>query len=447
MISNSVPSLRILLSSIVLSLLFVSCRQGADKDVLTYTVTRKNFENTIRIAGFVDPVNVTSVICPMSPYIDGIVEWLVEEGTLVEEGDILCVLDYPALETNYEQMLTGLEGAKTSMNRMVADLNTQYAMLEAQVKNTEAESNLAQMDSLEMMYLSPNQKKIREKQLEIAEINKVRYEKKLEALKVIQSSEIRRREIELRQYTERVKTAEEGLEKLTIRAPKAGLVVLANASMTGEKLKLGDNVWSNRPIAMLPELGSMKVKMLASETDYRQIDLGDSIVYRFDAMPGNAGFGKIGNRAYVGQPLSRGSQVKYFELEGTIDSVAVMPEPGFTAEATIMLEEVKDVLVVPQVAVFEVDSMKVVFVQRARGYEMRQVKTGPASLKEAVVEEGLSEGEVIALMRPAERAVRRTALLPAADSTSVETTLPDSLDIVPAPEGPPQGNHMPPPRI
>lgn len=412
-------------------ILVPSCAPEAGNDISTHTVTRKNFESTIRVQGFVEPVNVTSVVCPRG--VDGIVEWLVEEGTHVEQGDTLCIIDFPTLETNYDQMLTRLEEAKTTLARTAADLAMQYAILEAQVRSNEAESEIARMDSLELAYSTPNQRKIRELQLESALINKVRYEKKLEALKVIQASEIRTREIEIQQLTVQVQTAKEMLDKLTVTAPKAGLVVLPTAWMTGEKLTLGDNVWTNHPIATLPEMNLMKVKITASETDYRQISMSDSVVYRFDAMPDNPAWGKITNRAYQGQPVKRGSQVKTFEIEGSIDSVGVMPEPGYSADCNVIMEELKDVIVVPQIALFDQDSVKVVYVREGRrrnSWEMRQVRTGLASATESVIEQGLDEGETVALMRPAERAVGRRTLLPVADSTAVAAPPVDSIAII-----------------
>ena len=415
----------------IILILVPSCAPEAGNDISTHTVTRKNFESTIRVQGFVEPVNVTSVVCPRG--VDGIVEWLVEEGTHVEQGDTLCIIDFPTLETNYDQMLTRLEEAKTTLARTTADLAMQYAILEAQVRSNEAESEIARMDSLELAYSTPNQRKIRELQLESALINKVRYEKKLEALKVIQASEIRTREIEIQQLTVQVQTAKEMLDKLTVTAPKAGLVVLPTAWMTGEKLTLGDNVWTNHPIATLPEMNLMKVKITASETDYRQISMGDSVVYRFDAMPDNPAWGKITNRAYQGQPVKRGSQVKTFEIEGSIDSVGVMPEPGYSADCNVIMEELKDVIVVPQIALFDQDSVKVVYVREGRrrnSWEMRQVRTGLASATESVIEQGLDEGETVALMRPAERAVGRRTLLPVADSTAVAAPPVDSIAII-----------------
>lgn len=385
----------------------VACSQrGGAGDISTFTVTRTDFENTLAVAGFVEPLNVTPVICPRG--IDGIVEWLVEEGTVVEEGDVLCVIDYPALETDYDEAVIRFEEARTALTRTEADLAMQYALLEAQVRSNEAESEIARLDSLELLYSTPNQRRIRELQLESSLIEKTRYEKKLEALKAIQSSELRRLEIGIRQIGARVETAREMLDRLTVRAPKAGLVVLPDAWLTGEKLKLGDNVWTNHPIATLPGMGGMKVRMTVPEADYRLISLGDSVVYRFDAMPDNPGGGRITNRSLQGQPVKRGSQVKQFEIEASIDSVAVMPGPGLSADCRIVLRRAAGVVVVPQVALFARDSAQVVYVRRGRGWEERRVKTGHSSATEAVVDSGLAPGEVVALGQPPERRIVKT---------------------------------------
>ncbi len=392
----------------LVAVLLCSCVRGGSDEPSVFTVSRTDFENSITAAGFVEPLRVTSVVCPRG--VDGLVEWLVEEGTLVEEGDVLCVVDYPALETDYDESVIRLEEARTALTRAEADLAMQYAILEAQVRTGEAESEIARLDSLELLYSTPNQRRIRELQLESSLIEKARYEKKLEALKAIQASELRRLEIEIRQLEAKVETAREMLEGLTIRAPRAGLVVLPDAWMTGEKLKLGDNVWNNHPIATLPEMGGMKVRMMVPEADYRLISLGDSVVYRFDAMPGNPGGGKITNRAYQGQPVQRGSQVKRFEIESSIDSVGVMPGPGLSADCRIVLRREPDVVVVPQIALFEQDSAQVVYVRRGRDYEPRRVKTGNASTTETVVNEGLEPGEVIALGRPPERRIKKNEI-------------------------------------
>ena len=117
--------------------------------------------------------------------------------------------------------------------------------------------------------VTPTQRKIKELELEKAYIEKSMYEKKLHTLDIINQSEIRKLEINIQQLTNRLASAKQILERLTVRAPKKGLAIVADSRMTGAKLKVGDNVWSNMPLVIIPETSEMKVKMFVNETDFR----------------------------------------------------------------------------------------------------------------------------------------------------------------------------------
>ena len=171
---------------------------------------------------------------------------------------------------------------------------------------------------------------------------------------------------------------------------------------------------------------------MASETDYRSININDSVSYTFDAMPGNIGSGKILKKAPVGQPYKQGGKVKFFEIEASLDSVLVMPEPGYTADCRIILKQTQNVVLAPQIAIFEEDSMKVVFVQKKRGFERRQVLTGLSSPKESVITAGLADGEIIALTRPKLSLIKERTALPDSLTKAPESAVKsDSLKAVP----------------
>jgi multidrug efflux pump subunit AcrA (membrane-fusion protein) len=316
-------------------------------------------------------------------------------------------------------MTIGLENAEAGRNKTLADLSMQYALLEAQVKTNEAETKIAQIDSLQLAFVSPNQRLIKELELEKASIEKARYVKKLEALKLIQQSEIKRYELEIQRFRMQVQSYKDMLDALTIKAPRSGLAIRANSRLTRKKYQVGDPVWSVMPLVIMPEFKEMKVKIMASETDYKHISVNDSVFYTFDAMPGNTGTGKILKKAPVGQPYKQGGKVKFFEIEASIDSVLTMPEPGFTANCRIILKQSRNVLSIPQISIFEEDSMKVVFVQRKKGYERRQVLTGLSSLRESVVTAGLEEGDIITLSKPKPSLIKEQIALP--DSLTKKT--------------------------
>ena len=100
------------------------------------------------------------------------------------------------------------------------------------------------------------------------------------------------------------------------------------------------------------------------------------------------------------------SKVKVFEIEASVDSFAEIPDPGFSAECRIILKRVKDTIVVPQIAVFDQDSTKVVYVKLKKGYEMREVKTGLSSTKEVIIEKGLKINEYITLTVPPKKEIK-----------------------------------------
>ena len=400
------------LQTVLLStlLLFIVACSSQQQDISSYTVTRKNFENIIVIDGYAEPMQSSSIVCPRAGS-GGTVAFLVEEGSWVEEGDIFCTIENQGMQTRYDQLLTNLENAQADIVKTKANLDLQFTMLEADAKNNDAETQIAHLDSSRMQYYSPNQRLIKEMELQIVAINRRKIEARLISLPIIQQSEIRKIELQILRLSNNVESVKKDLDELVLRSPKKGLAVRGVNPMTNNKLAVGDPVWNGMPLVSIPEMDKMKMKIFASERDYRYINVGDSVSYTFDALEDNIAWGKIISKMPVGVQVKEGSQVKHFEIDASVDSTLVMPDPGFTASCHIMLKQVKDTLTIPQIAIFDQDSMKVVFVEKRKGYEMRQILLGESSPKEAVVASGLFLDDKVALSRPKESQVRSRKIL------------------------------------
>ena len=393
----------------VLLLLIVAC-SNEHSEISTYTVIRKNFESTIIIDGYAEPVQSASVTCPRAGS-GGTVAFLIEDGTWVNEGDILCTIENKSMETRYDEMLTNLENAEAGIEKTKAELSLQYTMLEADAKNNEAETQIAHLDSTRLQYYSPNQKHVRELELQIVGITRRKIEMKLASLTIIQKSEIKKLELEIQRLINNVESVKKDLDALVLRSAKKGLAIRGTNPMTDNKMAVGDVVYNGMPLVNIPEMDKMKMKIFASERDYRYINVNDSVYYTFDALEDNVAWGKILNKMPVGKEVKEGSKVKYFEIDASVDSTLVIPDPGFTATCYIMLKQVKDTLIIPQIAIFEQDSMKVVYVENKKGYEMRQVLIGESSPKDAVVTNGLYLDERIALSLPKDSQIKSRTIL------------------------------------
>ena len=393
----------------ILLLLIVSC-SNEHRNISTYTVTRKNFESTIIIDGFAEPIQSTSILCPRGGG-GGTVAFLVEDGTWVDEGDIVCIIENQSLETRYDQTLTNLENANANIEKIKADLSLQYTMLEADARSNAAETQIAHLDSARLQYYSPNQKLIRELELQIVGITRRKIEMKLAALTIIQQSELRKLQLEIDRMNNYVSSVKNELDALVLKSPKKGLAIRGIYPRTDNKMAVGDVVWDNMAIVNIPEMSNMKMKIFASERDYRYINVNDSVSYTFHALEDNIAWGKILKKLPVGKPITRGSNVKYFEIDASVDSTLVVPDPGFTATCYITLKQVKDTLTIPQIAIFEQDSMKVVYVENKKGFEMRQVLIGESSPKDAVITSGLHLDEKVALSLPKESQIKSRKIL------------------------------------
>jgi multidrug efflux pump subunit AcrA (membrane-fusion protein) len=217
------------------------------------------------------------------------------------------------------------------------------------------------------------------------------------------------------------------IESLTVKAPHDGMLLRSTSRMTGNKLVVGDMIWDGMALFTIPNMNTMKVMISASEISYKRIEIGNPITYTFDAIPNDTAWGKITQKTPIGKPVKRGSKVKVFDMEASVDSSLQIPTPGLSVECKIMLRSVPDTIVVPQIAVFDEDSIKVVYVKTNKGFERRQVLTGISSPKETVISQGLSPNEKVALLKPASSLVRNNTLLP--DSITITDVVSRDVDI------------------
>jgi multidrug efflux pump subunit AcrA (membrane-fusion protein) len=383
---------------LLIILLAFSCKSKEVKLPTTITVETADFEDAIEIEGLVQPVQVSSIQTPGS--VDGVVLYIVEDGTNVKAGDTVCVLEDKGLKERYNKMKLDIESSMAALNKTKAELEMKYSLLEAQVESNAAETEIANLDSADLKFTTLVQSRIKKLELEKVSIEKFKLQKRLKSLSIINQSIIRGLEIRNRSLTARLESAKRELDGLKLTAPKDGLATRARHWMTGRKVLPTDPVWDGMPLVIIPEMDKMKVMISATEGEYKRISVNDSVQYSFDAMPNNKAWGKIRKKASVGQPIKENSKVKFFEIEASMDKSLLIPGPDLTAHCKIILKQIPDTIVIPQVCIFEEDSMKFVYVQKAKTFEKRQITVGTTSAKEAVVTAGLKRNEKIALVQP-----------------------------------------------
>ena len=203
--------------------LLSSCSFGENNALPTYAVRRGAYEDILIIEGHTEFVNSLNVNCP--PHVSGTIIYIVENGAEVKKGDVVCIIEDVNLAENCERLAIDLESAYAEVEKLQASQQLEYALLEAQLKNNEAEAILAKSDSIQMLYMSPMERRSKALQLERASIERARLIKKVESARVMQEMDMVRAEKRIKQIERRLEDERKKLNSLTLTAPCDGIAV------------------------------------------------------------------------------------------------------------------------------------------------------------------------------------------------------------------------------
>jgi hypothetical protein len=170
----------------------------------------------------------------------------------------------------------------------------------------------------------------------------------------------------------------------------------------GDLPVVGMMAFPRMPLAEIPQLESMKADLYILEADAGGLREGMTAQIVVEAHPEVTYNGHIRRMSALARRKSRFSPVQYFEIEVELEKTD--PErmkPGQRLRATVLIEDLDDVLAIPREAVFDgEDDTKIAYRRVGGGFEPVEITLGPAALGRVVVESGLEEGDFVALQDP-----------------------------------------------
>jgi len=196
--------------------------------------------------------------------------------------------------------------------------------------------------------------------------------------------------------------AQQQLARTEVRADVPGIVVYRDVYFGSEQRKpqVGDQVWANQPLLILPDISKMVVETKVRETDIHKIERNQKVVVRVSAYPDLTLTGKVTLVGTLAQEERERRGAKFFGVTVQINESEPRLRPGMTSRVEIQVEERASSLYVPLEAVFERDGRHVCYVLGLGGPKPREVTLGPSNQDFVVVEKGLRRGERVALRDP-----------------------------------------------
>jgi HlyD family secretion protein len=412
-------------------------------DLIVAQASRGPFDHIVLEQGELESTSNVDVVCKVRARggaAGTAILWVVDEGTVVKEGDKLIELDSSALETSYNEkriVVIAAQSAVAAAEALVEQAKiSREEYLEGLFQNEErliqsemaiAEQGLRKaqlaLESTERLVAKGLVKSL---QLEADQFavanNRNLLETAQNRLRVLQNltrqkmlvqfdSAIDAAEAQLAAAQSALEEEEGDLRYLekqialcVINAPASGVVIHANeySSRGGNAefvVEPGAIVRERQTILRLPDPNKMQVRAKVNESRITLIRPGMPAKVRIDAVRDMELIGRVSKVNRYAEPGSWfSSSIK--EYATTIE-ILTPPESirtGMTAEVQIFVEQLPEATQVPIQAIYEHGGKTYSLVQTSpSAFETREVSIGATNEKMATIDKGLEDGESVVL--------------------------------------------------
>lgn len=199
----------------------------------------------------------------------------------------------------------------------------------------------------------------------------------------------------------RARALREAVENCSMYARAPGLVVYEEFLGAGQrrKIRVGDRVTGSQGLVTIPEVARMLVEASVPEAAVHRVRPGQPAVIRVEAFPDLQMAGRVTRvGALARSSAERPYEDKRFDLVVEVaDARGADLRPEMTARVDVLLGERRGVLLAPVNAIFERQGAPVCHVVRAFGVDTRPVELGESDGFFVEVRAGLRDGDRVAL--------------------------------------------------
>lgn len=387
--------------------------------VATVEAQEADFVKSIRLGGTIGANNFAMI---RAPRLRGgrdrgggsslTIQTLVEPGSMVSVGDVVAEFESKQMQDQLDNYASLLAQTRAMAGTRKAEILIATETLRQDYRTTRSEAEKSELDFQTAEVRSAIQAEIFDLLAQEGRASSSQLEREVELQVLANQAETRSLDLTIEQDLKRLTRTESDYEKMRIRTPVGGLVVIETMFQRGnfQQASPGDEVRAGSAFMRIVDLSKMSLFANLNQADSQTVRLGVAVDVRLDAypdmvLPGRVtgvgamavtGGGGGGRRGPPGSSGTRGEWIKQVPVQIEILQQDERIQPDLSASADVILETQKDVVVVPRAAVGESGGESVVWVREEDQFAQRSVQVGSVSDTEAVIVAGLEAGEVIA---------------------------------------------------
>jgi hypothetical protein len=326
-------------------------------------------------------------------------------GSRVKKGDVVAEFDRQYMMQRLEDYQASVVQSEASITRLKSDLAVARKIKDQDIATAKSALEKAKLDVKTTPVLSAIDTERVKLALSEADATYARLLKDIKDFETSQAAQIRNAELDLQETKVELKRAEANVDRMLLKAPMDGLVVMQTIPRGGElaQVQKGDQLWPGMMFMTVVDTSSMVVNASVNQTDVEQLRIGQKATVRFDAYPDL----RLPARVYSlgGVPKTGGQRESYVkEIAVRLKLEATDPRviPDLSVSADVVLGSDENATVAPLAAIFrgEHDEQPFVYVRTPEGWVRREVEVGLRSNIVASIRSGLKPGEQVALEVP-----------------------------------------------
>ncbi|WP_371196216.1 HlyD family efflux transporter periplasmic adaptor subunit [Glaciecola sp. SC05] len=249
------------------------------------------------------------------------IQWMEQEGKIVEQGNSVVVFDGAAEqaeltsnEENLDRLVLELEQLKVQQEQKVIDARGRLTVAKMRVEKATIE---ASVPSSQVAALEKGQFEL---ELQRTMLEQVKAEEALQRALYEQSAELTKKEVNILQVKEQISYLEGILANLNVIAQVTGPVSYAIHPWFGTKLSAGMNVRASWKVLDVQSTSNFQIETWIHEIDAVGLDENTAVEITLDAYPNKKYRGIISNLSKQSERKALWSKSAYFPAIVTFET-------------------------------------------------------------------------------------------------------------------------------
>jgi len=375
--------------------------------IRTTKVANGAIRRVLRLTGATAAKNFSMVAAPMMRGPDSgralILIYVAKSGGIVKKGEVVAQIDAQSMKDHVDDIDTQIQQADADVRKRKAEQELAWEGLQQNIRVTQAELAKSKLDSSAAEVRTVIDAELLKLSVEEQQATLKQQQADLASQKISFAAELRILEITKERHKRHRDRHAIDVEKFTIHAPIAGLVVMQSIWRGSDmgQVQQGDQIAPGQPFMQVVDTNSMLVQSTASQVESDEMRLGQPAVVSFDAFPDLQLKAKVSS---IGAIATGGRSVNYFLR--TVPVYLSISErdnrviPDLSTASNVTVDQSEHSLLIPREAVEAKNGKWIVRVKSGEQFIEREIKLGTSDNLNVVVKDGLREGEEIAIDKP-----------------------------------------------